>query len=393
MTAKLSWTLAPLTHHELLIPFVLGASSIGTLLLYFYGVAEMSLSVWALLAPAALLLGAYTLWAKRSDRTDLFMRIVAGLWAGSFATLAYDLVRVPIAMSGIPVFKAISYFGTVILGQSSPSLSSEVAGWTYHLSNGMGFGLMYTVLARTPRFWTAVVWGLFLELAMLLTPYAEVFGYKVSGNFLAITIGAHAVYGATLWAGLRFWIGKEGFSRLTFSWWKVAAPFIVVPLGIGWVAADFHARHASTIPPSPPSYLGPHLYVTWDVPEPDRFAVMWIFTRFSDSVARFHFIEPFSQASYGTLFDTPEAELRRSATGSATEVLIALLDAESDEKLELLGRVGHIYEISPWMRPTDPVAYRLGQQIMDAGDCGERLTSTCVSQAFEFLDRWYEGGS
>jgi hypothetical protein len=385
--------LAPVTQPELLVPFALGASSIATLLLYFYGVTEMAFAVWALLVPAAILLALIALWAKRTNRTELFTRIAAGLWAGGFATLAYDLVRVPIAMSGVPVFKGISYFGTVILGQGSSTWGSEVVGWGYHLSNGIGFALMYATLLGKPRLWTAVLWGLFLEFAMLLTPYAEVFGYKVSREFLGITMASHATYGATLWAALRYyWMGEEGFSGPRFSWLKVGALFAVVPFGIGCVAADFHARHASTIPPSPPKYLGPHLYVTWNVPEPDRFAVMWVFRRFSDPSARFHFIEPFSQASYGTPFDTPEAELRRSATGSATEVLIALLDTESDEKLALLGRVGHIYEISPWMRPTDPTAYGLGQQIVDAGDCGERLTSACVARAFEYLDRWYEGG-
>lgn len=385
--------LAPTADRELWLAFALGASSVATLLLYFYGVAELGLSVWLLLVPAAIVLGIITVWARRSRRRELFLRIVAGLWAGGLATLAYDLVRLPIAISGIPVFKAISYFGTIILGHSSPSITSEVVGWSYHLSNGIGFGLMYAAVVRTPRLWTAVAWGLFLELAMLLTPYAEVFGYTVSGPFLAITIGAHAVYGASLWAALRYWIRDGRFQAPRFSWMRTAFVFSFVLVGVGCVAADFHARHARTIPPSPPSYLGSHLYVTWNVPEPDRFAAMWIFSRFSDPKSRFHFIEPFSHAPYGTPFDIPEAKLRRTGTSSATEVLVESLERGHEAKLALLGRVGHVYEIAPWMRPTDPAAHELGRRILEAGDCGEQLTSKCLSRAFAFMDRWYQGGS
>jgi hypothetical protein len=382
---------APLKNPALLLPFLLGASSIASLLLYFYGLMEMGRGARSLAIPAVLVLVLGTLWAKYTQRVVLYNRILAGLFAGACATLAYDLVRVPIAWSGIPVFKAISYFGTVIVGQPTPTVASDVYGWAYHLSNGVGFGLMYTALIAVPRWWSAVLWGLLLEGAMLITPYAEVFGYRVSPEFLAITIGGHIVYGATLWASLRYWCGglagdwsaTRPLSRVLLTWW-------LVPLGIGVVAADFHLRHGRDLPPSPPGYLGAHLYTTWNVLEPDRLAALWVFRRFVEPQARFHFVPPFSRMAYGIPFDTPEAGLRRSATQSVTEILLAQNHLQANPQLALLARMTHLYEVTPWMRPADPAASQLGQElIMATGRCPLPEITPCVERAFHYLDAWY----
>jgi hypothetical protein len=382
---------APIKYPALLLPFLLGASSIASLLLYFYGLMEMGRSVRSLAIPAVLVLILATFWAKYTQRVVLYNRILAGLFAGACATLAYDLVRVPIVWSGIPVFKAISYFGTVIVGQPTPTVTSDVYGWAYHLSNGVGFGLMYTALVAVPRWWSAVLWGLLLEGAMLVTPYAEVFGYKVSPEFLAITIGAHLVYGVTLWTSLRYWCGglacdwstTRPLSRALLTWGLVS-------LGIGAIAADFHLRHGRALPPSPPGYLGTHLYTTWNVLEPDRLAALWVFQRFVEPQARFHFVAPFSPMAYGIPFDTPEAEVRRSGTQSVTEILLAQNRLQANPELALLARMTHLYEVTPWMRPADPAASRFGQELIAAtGQCPLPDITPCVERAFHYLDTWY----
>ena len=50
-------------------------------------------------------------WVWRKDWIEARRLLLTGIWTGLLATLAYDVVRVPIVHSGIPVFKAISYFG------------------------------------------------------------------------------------------------------------------------------------------------------------------------------------------------------------------------------------------------------------------------------------------
>lgn len=374
-----------------LIPLILGASSISSLLLYFFGAMEMSRGVKLILLPGVILLALLTLWARATGRAGLYTRILAGLWAGSVATLAYDAVRVPIALSGVPVFKAISYFGTVLTGQAAPTAMSELAGWMYHLSNGVGFGLMYTFLVSRPRWWTAVLWGLGLEAAMLVTPYAEVFGYRVSPGFIAITVGAHAVYGMTLWVALDYWArARVAGVPSRFARVAIVLSGALVPIGMGAVATDFHFRHARTAEPSPPPYLGRHLYTTWNVLEPDRLAALWILKRFVNEDAHFHFVAPFSRIDYGTAFDVPEAEIRRSAGRSATEILLARSGFGDDDRLNRLGRVAHLYEITPWLRPADHEANRLGAEIMSAASgCGSPNVRPCVDRAFSFLDSWY----
>jgi len=383
--------LPPVKKPILLIPLLVGATSIASLLLYFYGVFDMQRGVHLLLLPAMALLVLMVLWGRWTGRQVLYNRIVVGLWAGALATLMYDLVREPIAWSGIPVFKAISYFGTVIINTPHPTLISEIIGWAYHLSNGMGFGLMYAMLVPAPRWWTATLWGLVLEGAMLLTPYAEIFGYRVSPPFLAITIGSHIVYGLTLWAALRYWLRDQTLGAPPQRPAKrLALVFIFVPIGIGAVAADFHLRYAEAIPPSPPGYLGPHLYTTWNVLEPDRLAALWVFQRFVNPHARFHFVAPFSRITYGMPFDVPEATIRRSGTRSATEELLAQYHLEHDERLRLLGRMAHLYEITSWMRPADPIAHQLGQELMAAtGRCSPPDIPQCAKRAFGYLDTWY----
>src|SRR3989442_1027444 len=348
---------APVRYPLLLVPAALGASSIATLLLYFYGVAELGGSVRVLLLPSTVALVALTIWARRTGRQELYDRIMGGLWAGLVASLAYDVARVPISHAGIPVFRAISYFGTVFLGQSKPTLASEVVGWVYHLSNGVAFGLMYATLFSRPRWWTAVGWGVFLELTMLYTPYAEVFGYQRTTTFFAITMGAHVCYGLGLWLALRAWVARDDFGASSASK-RPGFAFVsgLAAVVIGAIAADSHALYAPTIPPSPPSYLGKHLYTTWDSLEPDRLAVMWVYQRFVDPDARFHFVRPFSptpdRKMFGTAFDTPESEVRRTGTQSATEKLIVDRGLDKDPRLALVARLGHAWEITPWAYAT-----------------------------------------
>jgi hypothetical protein len=290
----------------------------------------------------------------------------------------------------VPVFKAISYFGTVMVGAESPTLASEALGWAYHLSNGISFGLMYAALVKKPRVYSAVIWGLMLEAVMLVTPYAEVFGYRRDAKFLAITVGAHVVYGLVLWAALRVWAGGWNFKLTPRVVW---AGFLCVPLGIALIAADFNARYAKSLPPSPPPYIGPHLYTTWDVPEPDRVVAMWVMRRFVEPRARFHFIRPFDPIKYGRPFDLPEASIRRQGMQSASQYLIESGGLGEDPRLGALARMTYLTEVSPWMLSSDPEAGRLAELLRDAADreCGRALDAGCAERLFVVLDHVYEG--
>ena len=199
------------------------------------------------------------------------------------------------------------------------------------------------------------------------------------------------VYGLTLWAALRYWLGPQALGapprRRPLH---LALVLLLAPIGIGAVAADFHRRHAATIPPSPPGYLGPHLYTTWNILEPDRLAAMWVFQRFVQPKARYHFVEPFSRIAYGTPFDIPEASVRRRGIRSATEVLLEQHGLTRDERLQRLARMTHLYEIAPWMLPADPAAQQLGQELLEtARRCAPAAVAPCAAHALRYLDGWY----
>jgi hypothetical protein len=373
------------TYLYIVFIFLLSSLSITSLLLYFLGASSFVWLSSTLLAVEVIGLFGVALAAHVNNKRQILTLMAAGIWAGSLATLAYDVVRTPVAHAGVPVFKAISYFGTVMVGVPSPTLTSEVLAWAYHLSNGVSFGLMYAVLVRKPRVYSAVIWGLTLEAIMLLTPYAEVFGYRRDAKFFAITIGAHAVYGLVLWLGLKLWTAglKPAY---------ILTGFACVPLGLALIAADFHVRHVSHLPPSPPPYIGPHLYTVWNVPEPDRIVVMWLMQRRVDHGAEFYFIEPFETIRYGKPFDVPEAEIRRHGMQSATEFLIEREGLGADAKLMRLTRMTHLNEVTPWMLASDADAGQLTEMLRKASDetCGKKLNAACTDKLFQFLDRWYK---
>ena len=149
-------------------------------------------------------------------------------------------------------------------------------------------------------------------------------------------------------------------------------------------------RHAAGIPPSPPSYIGKHLYTTWNVPEPDRVALLWVIQRFVDPAARFHFVEPFSRVEFGTPVDIPEAEVRRSGTRSATERMLEERGLTTDPALRTLGQMTHLFEIARWRLPAHPDAHQLGLELIEAvGEC-ETDPGLCVRRGRDFLDEWYE---
>jgi hypothetical protein len=129
--------------------------------------------------------------------------------------VAYDAFRLPFVFADawglerlvprMPLFKVFPRFGAMILGQpveqSSYSLAAHVIGWAYHFSNGLTFGVMYAAMIGegTRRHWAwAVLMAVGLELAMLLTPYPQVFGIHVGVLFIAVTLAAHLLFGVVL---------------------------------------------------------------------------------------------------------------------------------------------------------------------------------------------------
>ncbi len=209
---------------------LLASSSIGCLLVEFYGLCSMRLfTLWVFVPAAALLIVWALLDARRGG--GLVERVVwTGLVAGLVAAVAYDLFRLPFVFArqwgietvvpALNLFKVFPRFGAMILGepieQETFSTGAHLVGWLYHFSNGATFGVMYLALVG-PRRWRswgwAVLFALGLELGMLLTPYPRVFGIPLTASFVIVTATAHGLFGAVLG-----WMTRRMTAR-----WAVAA--------------------------------------------------------------------------------------------------------------------------------------------------------------------------
>ena len=115
----------------------------------------------------------------------------------------------------LPLFKVMPGFGAMILDQAmkpgSYTWLTHLLGWTYHFSNGIGFGIMYVAAIGNPlkHHW---LWGVMmavgLEAAMLLMPYASLFAIRVTPQFVTVTLAAHLVFGAVLGLSVRWLAGR-----------------------------------------------------------------------------------------------------------------------------------------------------------------------------------------
>jgi hypothetical protein len=86
----------------------------------------------------------------------------------------------------------------LLLGRAGSSPLTGFAGWAYHLANGVGFGVFYAVVALGRRVAWAVLWGLVLETATIVTPFADLYGLRGKPHLIAIAYGAHLAYGVPL---------------------------------------------------------------------------------------------------------------------------------------------------------------------------------------------------
>ena len=214
LPAVFQWTLP-----GRLVVFTLSATSIWCLLAEFYGLCSMRTFTFFVLFPATALLVAIALADRARGDRRLWRACVIGAAGGFLAAVAYDLFRVPFVLAAVdgvgpawlrlPLFKVFPRFGALILGEpfdgattdSQFTLAAHLVGWTYHFSNGVTFGVMYMALigdaSRRSWLWAVAV-AVFLELAMLFTPYTGFFGIHPSTRFVIVTLTAHVIFGVAL---------------------------------------------------------------------------------------------------------------------------------------------------------------------------------------------------
>lgn len=224
MTAKIE----PVQKRELgliVLLIILGDASIGLLVFGSWGIIPYSTYRDTVLIPSIIAIAAITIYALFKFKW-LGNRIVTGLWAGAVATLALELFRVPgyLYFRWIPMDTMITVPGMFLMEKASSFMEAKqimmssgvpahlyvaspevfLAGAFWHFWNGAVMGCTYAILVGKGKWWYAVIWGIIIEIIMMVAPWVMMmmgpFGinYLDGYNFFTLTLIAHLAFGAVL---------------------------------------------------------------------------------------------------------------------------------------------------------------------------------------------------
>jgi hypothetical protein len=180
---------------------VVACASVFSLLAWVYELG--SFAVWGAFvsAPLVVLLVVVAGWLGRSGWwSGTRAAIVAGALGGFVGTLGYDFFRVPfIYLGGYRLLAPIESYGVLLLDAETSTPLTDFVGWSYHFANGIGFGVAYAVMMRGRDWRWAILWGLFLESAVVFSPFANTYGLVTDNDVkwapIAIAYAAHVPYG------------------------------------------------------------------------------------------------------------------------------------------------------------------------------------------------------
>lgn len=186
----------------LLLTLAAAGSSIAALLFDWLGWIRMPYTVSFLSLPGMVFLVLLTVWAGRTQRRLLANRLSVGAVGGLLGLVGYDLVRWVVQVT-IPVefdaFAAFPTFGHLMTGRPRDTGVALAAGWAYHVTNGLTFGIIYALLAGPARWWWGLVWGAMLEAAMMVV-YPSLMRPQSVSDFVIVSVIGHGVFGAIVGA-------------------------------------------------------------------------------------------------------------------------------------------------------------------------------------------------
>ena len=179
---------------------VCGLLNVASLLAWVFDLGPFHVWFLAVGLPALVVLVAIAVWSSRhpDEAPRLRRALVAGAFGGLVGTIGYDLFRIPFIVGGLRLFAPIDSYGVLLLDAGASSQLTGLAGWSYHFTNGIGFGIAYAVVALGRRWPWAVGWGLVLETATILTPFADSYAIAGKWDLIAIAYAAHLAYGIPL---------------------------------------------------------------------------------------------------------------------------------------------------------------------------------------------------
>lgn len=186
---------------RLLVVGVIAASLSGVaILLAAVGWISMAISIAALAPLTAVLFVLLYVVARRTGERTFLDRLAGGLIAGVFGLIAYDVLRLGILVTGLTPFnpfRPIEVFGLMILDRYQDSILTQTVGWIFHVWNGLGFAVMYTLAVGPGTVVRALLWAMLLELAMLAS-YPSLFRIALEWPFVTVSLVGHVAYGVAV---------------------------------------------------------------------------------------------------------------------------------------------------------------------------------------------------
>lgn len=190
----------PIDRRVLVIAAAGAASSGGALVAAIVLDRPLWLASVFVFVPGFIAFVAVTVLQRREQQSLFLVRMRSGAVAGVCGLAAYDLSRWLIETSNLTStnsFVAIRAFGIGLTDRPYDDPIAIVAGWCFHVVNGIGFALAYAFLAAGKPWQWAVAYALVLETCMIAL-YPGWLGFSLSGEFLSVSITAHLFYGAVL---------------------------------------------------------------------------------------------------------------------------------------------------------------------------------------------------
>lgn len=178
--------------------WVASFASIAILLLHLSGRLSMHQGAMFLFAPACLAMVVVWVLARKQDDRLLLQQLRVGLIGGLWGTLGYDLFRVPFHLLGLNPFAPIYAYGMWFCGEPNSSVFTDSVGYVYHLSNGITFGWIYSLLMYKRNWAWAVGWALLLETLAIVTVFGVVFSLRSYSGVVILAYVAHLFYGVPL---------------------------------------------------------------------------------------------------------------------------------------------------------------------------------------------------
>jgi hypothetical protein len=165
--------------------------------------------LWTFAAAVAFAVALGALAWRRSDAAGqrrIARAVAAGVVAGIGATICYDVSRFAlIQLTGIQFwpFDIFGVFGQALFGEGNTAAWVPFAGFAYHVTNGIGFAIAYTLLFGERGAAWGIGFGLALE-AMMLTFYPGWLDIRAIEEFVSVSVFGHVVYGSVLgWTARR----------------------------------------------------------------------------------------------------------------------------------------------------------------------------------------------